>query len=151
MSFDPLIESRSDGSGASTTLTASRQKRQLVEQAIDAARAADWTGAVGINERVLDFGADSAAENRLAKAYWEQGELAKAREHYQAALALDPTNRIAERNIDRLRLLMAEAGSHDRARPSPAARRRSRSSSRRPARPASRTSSTSPAAPTSPR
>ena len=43
MSFDPLIESRSDGSGASTTLTASRQKRQLVDQAIDAARAADWT------------------------------------------------------------------------------------------------------------
>ena len=38
------------------------------------------------------------------------GELATAREHYQAALALDPTNRIAERNISRLRMLMAEAG-----------------------------------------
>ena len=30
--------------------------------------------------------------------------------HYQAALALDPTNRIAERNIDRLRVLLNEAG-----------------------------------------
>jgi hypothetical protein len=38
------------------------------------------------------------------------GELAQAREHYQSALALDPTNRIAERNINRLRMLMAEAG-----------------------------------------
>ena len=38
------------------------------------------------------------------------GELATAREHYQAALALDPTNRIAERNISRLRMLLAEAG-----------------------------------------
>ena len=35
-----------------------------------------------------------------------------AREHYQAALAIDPTNRIAERNIGRLRQLMAEAGKH---------------------------------------
>src|SRR6185369_13071432 len=49
-------------------------------------------------------------ENRLAKAFWEQGELGAAREHYQTALALDPTNRIAERNIDRLRVLLVEAG-----------------------------------------
>ncbi len=34
-----------------------------------------------------------------------------AREHYQSALAVDPTNRIAERNIGRLRQLMVEAGS----------------------------------------
>ena len=38
------------------------------------------------------------------------GELGNAREHYQAALAIDPTNRIAERNINRLRILLAEAG-----------------------------------------
>jgi len=50
------------------------------------------------------------AENRLAKAFWEQGELGAAREHYQTALALDPTNRIAERNIDRLRVLLVDAG-----------------------------------------
>src|SRR5262245_427611 len=47
---------------------------------------------------------DAEAENRLAKALWELGELGAAREHYQTALALDPTNRIAERNIDRLRV-----------------------------------------------
>ncbi len=56
------------------------------------------------------MGADAEAENRLAKSYWEQGELGSAREHYQAALALDPTNRIAERNIDRLRTLLVAAG-----------------------------------------
>ena len=49
-------------------------------------------------------------ENRLAKALWELGELASAREHYQTALALDPTNRIAERNIDRLKMLLVAAG-----------------------------------------
>jgi hypothetical protein len=37
------------------------------------------------------------------------GDLATAREHYQNALALDPTNRVAERNIDRLRLLLSQS------------------------------------------
>ena len=58
----------------------------------------------------IELGPDAEAENRLAKALWELGELGAAREHYQTALALDPTNRIAERNIDRLRMLLVEAG-----------------------------------------
>ena len=103
MSFPELAES----SGAINTV---RLKRQLAEQAIAAAAAADWSGAVELNRRILDLGPDSQAENRIAKAYWELGELGEAREHYQAALALDPTNRIAERNIDRLRVLLVEAG-----------------------------------------
>src|SRR6187399_3377611 len=106
MSFNSLTE----GNAPSNALTTTRLKRQLVEQAIDAATAAEWVEAARINERLLEMGGDSEAENRLAKAYWEMGELAQAREHYQAALALDPTNRIAERNIGRLRMLMAEAG-----------------------------------------
>jgi len=87
-----------------------RLKRQLTEQAIAAATAAEWTEAADINRRILELGPDSTAENRLAKALWELGELAEARIHYQAALAIDPTTRIAERNIDRLRLLQADAG-----------------------------------------
>ena len=106
MSFNSLTE----GNAPSNALTTTRLKRQLVEQAIDAATAAEWEEAARINERLLEMGPDSEAENRLAKAFWEQGELATAREHYQAALALDPTNRIAERNINRLRTLLAEAG-----------------------------------------
>jgi tetratricopeptide (TPR) repeat protein len=87
-----------------------RLKRQLAEQAIAAASAADWSGAAETNRRLLELGPDAEAENRLAKALWELGELGAAREHYQTALALDPTNRIAERNIDRLRMLLVEAG-----------------------------------------
>jgi hypothetical protein len=105
MSFNSLT----DGA-ASNALTTTRLKRQLTEQAIAAATAADWTEAVRINERILELGPDSEGENRLAKAYWELGELGNAREHYQAALAIDPTNRIADRNISRLRILLAEAG-----------------------------------------
>lgn len=96
--------------GPSPNVNATRLKRQLVEQAIAAATAAEWQEAADLNRRILELGPDSEAENRLAKALWELGELAAAREHYQAALALDPTNRIAERNINRLRMLLAEAG-----------------------------------------
>ena len=106
MSFPSLPET----TGTSASINVTRMKRQLVEQAIAAATAAEWATAAEINERILELGPDSEAENRLAKALWEQGELAAAREHYQSALALDPTNRIAERNINRLRVLLSEAG-----------------------------------------
>ncbi len=95
---------------AQSPASQTRMKRQLVEQAIAHATAANWAEAVEINRRLLDYGPDSESENRLAKALWEQGELGAAREHYQKALALDPTNRIAERNIDRLKVLLVEAG-----------------------------------------
>jgi hypothetical protein len=102
--------SLTDNQGPSSAVNATRLKRQLVEQAIGAATAADWIEAAEINRRILEMGPDSEAENRLAKALWEQGNLGDAREHYQAALALDPLNRIAERNINRLRVLMVVAG-----------------------------------------
>jgi hypothetical protein len=102
--------SLTDGAAKPAAMNATRLKRQLTEQAIAAATAAEWQEAIDINRRILELGIDSEAENRVARAYWELGELAAAREHYQSALALDPTNRIAERNINRLRMLMAEAG-----------------------------------------
>lgn len=121
MSFDPLNDqSLADDTATvpvapatpkAPVMTASRIKRNLFDEAIDAARRSAWSEAVDSNQKILEMGPDVAAQNRLAKAYWEQGELAQAREHYQSALAIDPTNRIAERNIGRLRFLMAEAGS----------------------------------------
>jgi hypothetical protein len=87
-----------------------RLKRQLSEQAVAQATAADWAAAAETNKRILEMGPDVEAENRLAKSLWELGQLGAAREHYQTALALDPTNRIAERNIDRLRTLLVDAG-----------------------------------------
>ncbi len=99
-----------DTDNAASPIAATRMKRQLAEQAIAEASSGDWTKAAETNRRLLELGADAEAENRLAKALWEQGELGSAREHYQAALALDPTNRIAERNIDRLKTLLVAAG-----------------------------------------
>ena len=95
---------------ASSPIAATRLKRQLAEQAIALAAAGKWSEAADTNRRLLELGPEAEAENRLAKSLWEQGELGAAREHYQAALALDPTNRIAERNIDRLKTLLVAAG-----------------------------------------
>jgi tetratricopeptide (TPR) repeat protein len=95
---------------ASSPAATTRIKRQLAEQAIASAAAGQWSEAADTNRKLLEMGVDAEAENRLAKALWELGELGAAREHYQAALALDPTNRIAERNIDRLRTLLVAAG-----------------------------------------
>ena len=97
-------------STASSPAATTRIKRQLAEQATALAAAGQWSEAADANRKLLELGADAESENRLAKALWELGELGAAREHYQAALALDPTNRIAERNIDRLRTLLVAAG-----------------------------------------
>jgi tetratricopeptide (TPR) repeat protein len=101
--------SETDSTATSPAAT-TRIKRQLAEQAIANAAAGQWSDAADTNRKLLELGPDAEAENRLAKALWEQGELGAAREHYQAALALDPTNRIAERNIDRLKTLLVAAG-----------------------------------------
>src|SRR3954447_990863 len=87
-----------------------RTKRQLAEQAIAQASAAQWADAAATNRKLLEHGPHAEAQNRLAKSLWELGLLGEAREHYQPALALDPTNRIAERNIDRLKMLLVAAG-----------------------------------------
>ena len=95
---------------AQSPINLTRQKRQLADQAIAQASTANWADAAATNRRLLELGPDAELQNRLAKALWELGELRAAREHYQTALALDPTNRIAERNIDRLKVLIVAAG-----------------------------------------
>src|SRR6476646_7674242 len=95
---------------AQSPVNLTRTKRQRAEQATAQASAAQWAEAAATNRRLLELGPDAESENRLAKALWELGELGSAREHYQTALALDPTNRIAERNIDRLKMLLVAAG-----------------------------------------
>jgi hypothetical protein len=107
---DPPVTFPDVDTQAQSPANLTRTKRQLAEQAIAQAAAAQWVDAAATNRKLLELGPDAEAENRLAKALWEQGLLGEAREHYQTALALDPTNRIAERNIDRLKILLHAAG-----------------------------------------
>jgi tetratricopeptide (TPR) repeat protein len=83
-----------------------RQRRQLVEAAIGHATRGEWEAAVEVNRQLLETGADTDSYNRLGKALAELGRDAEALEAYQNALARDATNRIAERNVARLQVLV---------------------------------------------
>ena len=87
------------------TESTNRQRRHLTEVAIGQATRGQWEAAVATNRQVLELGGDTDAYNRLGKALAELGLHAEALEAYQAALARDATNRIAERNVARLRVI----------------------------------------------
>jgi tetratricopeptide (TPR) repeat protein len=87
--------------------TTTRQRRQLSEAAIAHATRGEWEEAVVANRALLELGPDIDANNRLGKALAELGRNAEALEAYEQALERDATNRIAQRNIERLRVLMA--------------------------------------------
>jgi tetratricopeptide (TPR) repeat protein len=91
------------GEADSTT----RQRRQLGEQAIAHATRGEWEEAVDTNRQLLELGPDIDAYNRLGKALAELNRTAEALEAYEQALERDATNRIAQRNVERLHLLSA--------------------------------------------
>jgi tetratricopeptide (TPR) repeat protein len=92
------------------TDTINRQRRQLADAAITHATQGAWEAAVEANQQLLELGPDTDAYNRLGKALAELGRHDEALEAYTQALARDATNRIAERNVDRLRVLLAAGG-----------------------------------------
>jgi tetratricopeptide (TPR) repeat protein len=94
------------------TETTNRQRRHLTDVAIGQATRGEWEAAVSTNQQILELGGDTDAYNRLGKALAELGRHAEALEAYQGALARDATNRIAERNVGRLRVI---AGGGDAA------------------------------------
>ncbi len=87
--------------------TTTRQRRQLADAAIAHATRGEWEDAVVANRQLLELGPDIDACNRLGKALAELGRHAEALKAYEQALDRDATNRIAQRNIERLRVLMA--------------------------------------------
>jgi tetratricopeptide (TPR) repeat protein len=93
------------------------QRRQLSEAAIAHATRGEWEAAVEANRQLLEMGPDIDACNRLGKALAELGRHAEALEAYEQALERDATNRIAQRNVERLRLLtQAEKPSNGKGR-----------------------------------
>ncbi len=93
--------------------TTTRQRRQLAEAAIVHATRGEWEAAVATNRQLLELGPDIDAYNRLGKALAELGRHGEAVEAYEQALERDATNRIAQRNVERLRLVLADAAKSD--------------------------------------
>lgn len=83
-----------------------RTRRQLVERSIELAMRNAWEEAAETNRRLVqEFEPDVEAWNRLGKAYAELGRITEAREAYNKALHTEPTNVIAQRNVQRLSLI----------------------------------------------
>lgn len=84
-------------------------RRLNTEQAINMARQSRWEEAVEVNERLIQiFPNDADALNRLGKALTELGRYPEALDAYERALAADPTNTIAQKNVARLQTLKEE-------------------------------------------
>ena len=84
-----------------------RQRRQLAESAIAQAARGEWEAAVESNQQIIELGGDVDAFNRLGKALSELDRHPEALEAYRGALERERTNRIAERNIERLTALLS--------------------------------------------
>jgi tetratricopeptide (TPR) repeat protein len=87
------------------TDTTGRRRRQLSELAILQSTQGEWEEAVTTNRQLLELGGDTDTYNRLGKALAELGRHAEALEAYEHALERDASNRIAERNVARLRVI----------------------------------------------
>lgn len=86
--------------------TKQKTRKQLVEDAREAALSGSWPNAVTLNQLIVSrFPRDAEAHNRLGHAYLELNQYSSALEAYSAALKLDPANMIARRNLQRLELL----------------------------------------------
>jgi tetratricopeptide (TPR) repeat protein len=83
-----------------------RLKQQRSKQAIDLAMHGRWQEAVAINKEIIENSPDDVdTYNRLGRAYMELGDYAQSREAYGRAVALDPYNAIAKKNLHRLSYL----------------------------------------------
>ena len=90
----------------SNQLNLAVQKRAFIEQAVALASKNLWNEAIVVNKKIIKtFGEDAESLNRLGKAYSENGKIPSAKNAYRNALKIEPLNRIALRNLDRLAVL----------------------------------------------
>lgn len=89
-----------------------KNRRQVIEEARSAALEGNWDTAIEINkELIVRDPKDSAAYNRIGRAYLERRDYAAAYEAYSDALKSDPANLISRRNLQRLEYLRSAKSS----------------------------------------
>ncbi len=86
----------------------------LAQKAISLALSGNWKEAIEINLLILkENPEDTEALNRLAKAYSENGQMAKAKETAHKVIKLDPINPIAKKCLDRWNSMDGETNHGD--------------------------------------
>jgi hypothetical protein len=84
-----------------------RAARRRAEEARKFAISGDWGAAAEVNRAILEAAPrDIDAMNRLGKSLMEMGNLDEALEVYRQAIAIDPSNVIAQRNAGRIEQLI---------------------------------------------
>jgi len=90
------------------------QAKEQVEFGIQVAQRGLWKEAIYRWERATQMDPTyAAAFNNLAVAYEHEGQLAKAREAYEKALALEPENALVRQNYDLFKEINDRAAQRD--------------------------------------
>ena len=81
----------------------SKLRRETSKEAISLAMENRWEEAVSVNREIVEsFPEDIEAYNRLGRAFVELGRYKNAKAAFQAAVAISPSNTIAQKNLERL-------------------------------------------------
>lgn len=76
---------------------------QLHQEAIRAALSSDWERALQLNEKIINLEpSNTDALNRIARAYFELGDISKSKKYYEATLEKDPYNQIASKFLKKI-------------------------------------------------
>lgn len=79
----------------------------LEERAVEAAMILDWKKAIKFNEAIIHLDKDNlSAYLRLGFSYLKQQVYKKAKYYYNKALKIQPKNRVALENIDKINILI---------------------------------------------
>ena len=89
-----------------------RDLKIKAREAVELAMSGRWAEAIAVNSEIIaTSSSDLGAYNRLGKALLELGDPEAARAAFEHSLALDPSNQIARKNIERLSEGMVCGGS----------------------------------------
>lgn len=77
----------------------------LEQLAIEAALKSEWKSAVIYNQKILDIEPDVPVLLRLGYINFKIGNWKEARKYYQKALKIQPLNRLAQTNLEKVKIL----------------------------------------------
>ena len=88
-----------------------KPRSQYVDEAVQLAITGRWEEAVELNRFIIEkFGGEEDSQNRLGKAFSELGKFPEAKKAYEATLAINEMNPIAQKNLARLEVLSNTKG-----------------------------------------